>query len=106
MCILLLSYQYLQVASRRVIQYGSLLMIIFGMLGKFGAAFVTIPEPILGGIFCIMFSMITAVGLSTLHFIDLNSSRNLFVLGFSLFMGLCLPKWIQANPQIIQTGIK
>lgn len=106
MCILLLLWQFLQVASRRVIQYGSLLMIMFGMLGKFGAAFVTIPEPILGGIFCIMFSMITAVGLSTLHFVDLNSSRNLFVLGFSLFMGLCLPKWIQANPQVIRTGTK
>ncbi|GBM76736.1 Solute carrier family 23 member 1 [Araneus ventricosus] len=93
-----------KVASRRVIQYGSLLMIVFGMLGKFGGIFVTIPQPILGGIFCIMFSMVTAVGLSTLHFVDLNSSRNLFVLGFSLFMGLCIPKWIQANPGAIQTG--
>ncbi|CAL1261637.1 unnamed protein product [Larinioides sclopetarius] len=93
-----------KVASRRVIQYGSLLMIVFGMLGKFGGVFVTIPQPILGGIFCIMFSMVTAVGLSTLHFVDLNSSRNLFVLGFSLFMGLCVPKWIQANPGAIQTG--
>ncbi|GFX65677.1 hypothetical protein TNCV_4093701 [Trichonephila clavipes] len=93
-----------KVASRRVIQYGSLLMIFFGMLGKFGGIFVTIPPPILGGIFCIMFSMITAVGLSALHFVDLNSSRNLFVLGFSLFMGLCLPKWIQANSGAINTG--
>nr|XP_021001893.2 solute carrier family 23 member 2 isoform X2 [Parasteatoda tepidariorum] len=93
-----------KVASRRVIQYGSILMIMFGMLGKFGAIFVTIPGPILGGIFCIMFSMITAVGLSTLHFVDLNSSRNLFVLGFSIFMGLCLPKWIQSNPEFIDTG--
>ncbi|KAG8184544.1 hypothetical protein JTE90_012633 [Oedothorax gibbosus] len=93
-----------KVASRRVIQYGALLMIMFGMLGKFGAAFVTIPEPIIGGIFCVMFSMITAVGLSTLHFVDLNSSRNLFVLGFSLFMGMCVPKWIQANPEVIRTG--
>ncbi|XP_055928262.1 solute carrier family 23 member 2-like isoform X1 [Argiope bruennichi] len=93
-----------KVASRRVIQFGSLLMIVFGMLGKFGGIFVTIPQPILGGIFCIMFSMVTAVGLSTLHFVDLNSSRNLFVLGFSLFMALCIPKWIQANPGAIQTG--
>ncbi|GIX85058.1 hypothetical protein CEXT_789251 [Caerostris extrusa] len=93
-----------KVASRRVIQYGSLLMILFGMMGKFGAVFVTIPHPILGGIFCIMFSMVTAIGLSTLHFIDLNSSRNLFILGISLFMGLCLPNWVQGNPEVIQTG--
>ncbi|CAL1261638.1 unnamed protein product [Larinioides sclopetarius] len=95
-----------KVASRRVIQYGGLIMVLFGMLGKFGGVFVTIPQPILGGIFCIMFSMVTAIGLSTLHFIDLNSSRNLFVLGFSLFMGLCIPSWIQSNPGAIQTGSK
>ncbi|XP_054709276.1 solute carrier family 23 member 2-like [Uloborus diversus] len=93
-----------KVASRRVVQYGSLLMIAFGMLGKFGALFMTIPQPIIGGVFCIMFSMISAVGLSTLHFVDLNSSRNIFVLGFSIFMGLCVPKWMQANPDVINTG--
>ncbi|KAF8785930.1 Solute carrier family 23 member 1 like protein [Argiope bruennichi] len=95
-----------KVASRRVIQYGGLVMVLFGMFGKFGGIFVTIPQPILGGLFCIMFSMVTAIGLSSLHFIDLNSSRNLFVLGFSLFMGLCIPSWIQSNPGAIQTGNK
>ena len=58
------------------------------MLSKVGALFITIPTPIIGGIFTVMFSMITAVGLSNLQFVDLNSSRNLFVLGFSLFFGL------------------
>ena len=77
-----------QVGSRRVIQYGAIMMIFFGLLSKFGAFFVTIPEPIVGGIFCVMFSMITAVGLSNVQFINLNSSRNLFILGFSIFFGL------------------
>lgn len=81
-----------QVGSRRVIQYGAGVMIICGVLGKFGAIFVTIPEPVVGGIFCVMFAMITAVGLSSLQFIDLNSARNLFVLGFSIFFGLALSK--------------
>ena len=63
-------------------------MIIFGILSKFGAIFVLIPEPIIGGLFVVMFSMITAVGLSSLQFVDLNSTRNLFVLGFSIFFGL------------------
>ena len=40
-----------------------------------------------------MFGMITAVGLSNLQFVDLNSSRNLFILGFSLFFGLVSLKW-------------
>ena len=63
-------------------------MIILGILSKFGAVFVLIPQPIIGGLFCVMFSMITAVGLSSLQYVNLNSTRNLFVLGFSIFFGL------------------
>lgn len=79
-------------------------MIFFGLLSKFGALFVTIPEPIIGGIFCIMFGMVTAVGLSNLQFVNLNSTRNLFVLGFSLFFGLALSKWAKAEPEAISFG--
>ena len=63
-------------------------MIMLGLFSKFGAVFTLIPTPIVGGIFFVMFGMITAVGLSNLQFVDLNSSRNLFILGFSLFFGL------------------
>jgi len=30
-------------------------MLLFGMIGKFGALFVTIPEPVIGGVFLVMF---------------------------------------------------
>jgi len=63
-------------------------MILVGLFSKLGALFLTIPQPIIGGVFCIMFGIIIAVGLSNLQFVDLNSTRNLFVLGFSLFFGL------------------
>lgn len=48
--------------------------------------------------------MITAVGLSNLQFVDMNSSRNLFVLGFSMFFGLTLPNYLDSNPGAISTG--
>lgn len=84
----MMTHYFNKVGSRRVIQCGGLIMIIFGLLSKFGAFFITIPEPIVGGIFCVMFAMITAVGLSNLQFVNLNSTRNLFVLGFSVFFAL------------------
>ena len=59
-----------------------------GLLNKVGSLFSTIPTPIVGGVLCIMFGMIAAVGLSNLQFVDLNSTRNLFVVGFSMFFGL------------------
>ena len=86
------------VGSRRVVQAGALLMIVFGMLGKFGALFTTIPQPIVGGMYCAMFGMIASVGLSNLQLVNLNSSRNLFILGFSFFMGLSVPEYFTANP--------
>ncbi|XP_068218585.1 solute carrier family 23 member 1-like isoform X2 [Palaemon carinicauda] len=96
-----------KVGSRRVVQYSAMIMLLCGVVGKVGALFITIPEPIIGGIFCVVFAMITSVGLSTLQYIDLNSSRNLFVLGFSLFFGMALPMWMQRpeNAEIIKTSV-
>ena len=66
-------------------------MLLCGLMGKVGAVFIIIPEPIIGGIFIVVFSMITAVGLSALQHVNLSSPRNLFVIGFSLFSGLAFP---------------
>ena len=55
-------------------------MILIGVCSKVGALFVTIPEPIIGGIFSVMFGIITAVGLSNLQFVDLNSTRSSFLI--------------------------
>ncbi|XP_038077946.1 solute carrier family 23 member 1-like isoform X2 [Patiria miniata] len=94
-----------KIGSRRAIQYGGLLMVLMGMFAKFGALFVTIPDPIIGGMFCVMFAMVTAVGISNLQFVNLNSTRNLFVIGFSLIMGFIIPTWISANEDFINTGV-
>ncbi|XP_017162354.1 solute carrier family 23 member 2 isoform X1 [Poecilia reticulata] len=92
-----------KVGSRRVIQYGAAMMLLLGLVGKFSALFASLPDPVLGALFCTLFGMITAVGLSNLQFVDLNSSRNLFVLGFSIFFGLMLPSYLKQNPLV--TGI-
>ncbi|XP_024896457.1 solute carrier family 23 member 1 isoform X2 [Pteropus alecto] len=126
-----------KVGSRRVVQYGACIMLVLGTIGKFTALFASLPDPILGGMFCTLFGecrarapgpitvaewgspagprgfssgspapsgMITAVGLSNLQFVDMNSSRNLFVLGFSMFFGLTLPNYLESNPGAINTG--
>ena len=46
---------YFKVGSRIVIQVGGIIMIVLGCFGKFGALFVTIPEPVVGGMFLVMF---------------------------------------------------
>ena len=87
-----------RVGSRRVVQAGAVIMILLGTVSKFGALFTTIPSPIVGGMYCAMFGMIAAVGLSNLQFVDLNSARNLFILGFAFFMGLSVPEYFGQQP--------
>ncbi|XP_014474516.1 PREDICTED: solute carrier family 23 member 1 isoform X1 [Dinoponera quadriceps] len=93
-----------KVGSRRVIQWACFLMILQGVISKLGAVFIIIPEPIVGGIFCVMFGMICAFGLSALQYIDLNSARNLYILGFSMFFPMVLSKWMIKHSDVIQTG--
>jgi len=45
-----------------------------------------------------MFGMITGVGISNLKNCSIQSSRNLFIFGFSLFCGLALPRWVRPAP--------
>ena len=91
-----------RVGSRRVVQYGAGIMLVLGAVAKFGALFTTIPQPIVGGMYCALFGMIAAVGMSNLQYVDLNSARNLFILGFAFFMGLSMPVYMTANPVALE----
>ena len=42
-------------------------LLVMGMFGKIGAAFATIPTPVIGGMFLVMFGIISAVGISNLQ---------------------------------------
>lgn len=94
-----------RVGARRVVQAGAIIMIVLGSISKFGALFTSIPSPIVGGMYCAMFGMIASVGLSNLQFVDLNSARNLFILGFAFFMGLSVPEYFASNPMEFGAGL-
>ncbi|GAB1290676.1 Solute carrier family 23 member 4 [Apodemus speciosus] len=94
-----------RVGSRMVIVAAGCVLLLMGMFGKIGAAFATIPSPVIGGMFIVMFGIISAVGISNLQYVDMNSSRNLFVFGFSIYCGLAIPNWVNKNPEKLQTGI-
>lgn len=74
-----------RVGSRAVVQVGAVVMILVGILAKIGAVFASMPPALVGGIYCTVFGLIVAVGLSNLQYVDLNSERNLFIIGFAIF---------------------
>ncbi|XP_043205002.1 solute carrier family 23 member 2-like [Amphibalanus amphitrite] len=94
-----------RVGSRRVVQLSAIFMILFGLVGKFGALFVSIPAAIYGGAFVALFAMIAGIGLSPLQYIDMNSPRNMYVVGFSILIALVIPGYIEKNPTLLTTGI-
>ncbi len=82
-----------KVGSRYVVQIGAAMLIGLGFFGKFGALAAAIPGPVVGGLYCALFGLISAVGIQQLAKCDLASDRNLFIAGFSLFMGLSVPAY-------------
>ncbi|KAG9455084.1 hypothetical protein H6P81_007988 [Aristolochia fimbriata] len=82
-----------RVGSRRVVQISAGFMIFFSILGKFGALFASIPFPIFAALYCVLFGLVASVGLSFLQFTNMNSMRNLFITGLSLFLGISVPQF-------------
>lgn len=65
-------------------------MVFMGIASKIAALFASMPTAVAGGIYCVLFGLIVAVGLSNLQYINLNSERNLFIVGFSIFNALSI----------------
>ena len=89
-----------KVASLHVVQIGAVILLFLGMFSKFGAFVATIPEPIVGALYCALFGLISAIGIQQLAKADLNSERNLMIAGFSLFMGLSIPAYFAGVPAL------
>ena len=80
-------------------------MIGLSFFPKIGAVFTLLPKAVIGGMFWVLFGMIFSVAMSLLQFVDLNSNRNLIVLGFSMFSGMVVPTWVSEHPESISTGM-
>ncbi|CAL5444690.1 unnamed protein product [Camellia sinensis] len=93
-----------RVGSRRVVQISAGFMIFFSILGKFGAVFASIPAPIVASLYCLLFAYVGSVGLSFLQFCNLNSFRTIFILGFSIFLGLSIPQYFNEYTAINGRG--
>jgi nucleobase transporter 1/2 len=61
--------------------------------GKFGGIFASLPQAMVSGLFCVMFGLIAAVGISQLQFTDQNSPRNIFIVGLGLYLSLSIPDY-------------
>lgn len=49
-------------------------------------------------------AVVLSTGFSSFHLADIDSGRNVFIVGFSIFMALLLPRWLRDAPVLLSTG--
>ncbi|WP_133182456.1 uracil-xanthine permease family protein [Shewanella decolorationis] len=74
----------------KIMTWTAITAITLAFVGKLGALMQTIPVPVMGGIMCLLFGSIAAVGLNTLirNHVDLTEPRNLSIVGVTLVFGI------------------
>lgn len=74
----------------KIMTWTAITAITLAFVGKLGALMQTIPVPVMGGIMCLLFGSIAAVGLNTLirNHVDLSEPRNLSIVGVTLVFGI------------------
>ncbi|AES88453.2 nucleobase-ascorbate transporter-like protein [Medicago truncatula] len=84
-----------KMGSRLSVQLGACFLILLSLIGKIGGFIASIPEVMVAGLLCFMWAMLTAWGLSNLRYSEAGSSRNIIIVGLSLFFSLSVPAYFQ-----------
>ncbi|MBE7195720.1 MAG: purine permease [Gordonia polyisoprenivorans] len=77
-----------KVRSRWVVAVCGLFLLVLGLIPKIGAIVSDLPGPVIGGAATVMFAMVTAIGIRTLHKVDFENNHNLLIVAISLSMGM------------------
>ncbi|CAL0321966.1 unnamed protein product [Lupinus luteus] len=84
-----------KMGSRKAVQLGACFLIALSLVGKVGGFIASIPDVMVAGLLCFMWAMLTALGLSNLRYSEAGSSRNIIIVGLSLFLSLSIPAYFQ-----------
>ena len=76
------------VRSRWVVTVCGVFLLLLGLIPKVGAIVASLPGPVIGGAATVMFAMVTAVGIQTLHKVSFDGNHNLLIVAVSLAIGL------------------
>ena len=77
-----------RVKSRWVVTICGVFLVVLGLIPKVGQIVADLPGPVIGGAATVMFAMVTAVGMQTLHKVKFDGTHNLLIVAVSLSVGL------------------
>ncbi|XP_078539626.1 solute carrier family 23 member 3 [Lissotriton helveticus] len=93
-----------QVGSRHSVMVGALMCILLGVSPRAVELLSTIPIAVHGGVLCVTYGLAVGVGISFFQYADIGSGRNIFIVGFTMFMALLVPRWLTSAPDYLSTG--
>jgi uric acid transporter len=76
------------VRSRFVPAVAGAILLLLGLVPKFGEVVASLPGPVVGGAGLIMFATVTAVGIRTLHKVRFEGTNNLMIVAVSIGVGM------------------
>ncbi|WP_267897762.1 nucleobase:cation symporter-2 family protein [Dongshaea marina] len=92
------------VASRHVVAWTGVMLLVAGLLPKLGALMVTIPEPVLGGAGIVMFGMVTVAGVRMMARSE-DSKRSAIIIAVGVSCGMAVtyrPEILRSLPHQLQ----
>ncbi|ALI32165.1 nucleobase:cation symporter-2 family protein [Weissella cibaria] len=97
------------VKTKQPIYYAAVILILIGLLPKFGALATTIPTSVLGGAMIVLFGTIGIQGTTILRTVDFGKERNLMIAAISIGAGIGVtvyPQIFQQLPELIRLVIE
>ncbi|XP_069717395.1 solute carrier family 23 member 3 isoform X2 [Phaenicophaeus curvirostris] len=93
-----------QAGSRFSVQVSALVCMVLGMSPRLAGLLTRIPLAVHGGVLCVTYAVAVGTGISYFQYADIDSGRNIFIVGFAMFMALLVPRWFSAAPAHLATG--
>jgi nucleobase transporter 1/2 len=84
-----------KMGSRRAVEFGACILILLSLVGKISGFIAQIPQVMVAALLVFMWTMLAAMGLSNLRYSETGSSRNVLIVGMSLFLSLSVPSYFQ-----------
>ncbi|KAI5107303.1 solute carrier family 23 member 3 isoform X1 [Silurus meridionalis] len=95
-----------QCGSRATVQLAAVMMLVLGLFLQFTQLITSVPLAIHGAVLSVTYTVAAATGITYLQYTDVDSGRNIFNTGFTLFMSLVLPRWFRMQSGFIYTGVR
>ncbi|NXH79543.1 S23A3 protein, partial [Edolisoma coerulescens] len=93
-----------QAGSRLSVQVSALVCMVLGMSPRLAGLLTHIPLAVHGGVLCVTYAVAVGTGISYFQYTDIDSGRNIFIVGFAMFMALLVPRWFGTALTPLATG--